>query len=313
MKVTVIKANEISDELRKIWYDIQRESDELSSPYFSHQFTSAVASVYPDSYVGVIEDENRITGFFPFHKDHHGNGGPIGRDMSDYQGVIIKKNYSWSVEELIRKCNLRTWSFDHLLISQEQFEPYHSARTESPILDLSRGFEVYKQERNDAGTQQIRQIHRRIRQLEHEIGVIQFNAHIDDISVFKQMVSWKIAQYKQTNSHNDFDDPRIGKLLERIFYIQNHDFSGLLSVLFVEDAPAAIHMGMRSDQVWHWWYPSYSVNYKKYSPGLILLLKMAEYSEPLGINMIDLGKGAFHYKKRLMNSSIPIAEGRVII
>jgi CelD/BcsL family acetyltransferase involved in cellulose biosynthesis len=49
----------------------------------------------------------------------------------------------------------------------------------------------------------------------------------------------------------------------------------------------------------------------RYSPGLILLLKMAEHAPSLGVRTIDLGKGMSLYKKRLMNASIPLAHGSV--
>ena len=85
----------------------------------------------------------------------------------------------------------------------------------------------------------------------------------------------------------------------------------MLSALYVGDRLAAAHMGMRSASVWHYWFPAYDPELSKYSPGLILLLRMAQAAPSLGLRVIDLGKGSTLYKDRLMSGEVPLAEGRV--
>src|SRR5262249_19546337 len=71
------------------------------------------------------------------------------------------------------------------------------------------------------------------------------------------------------------------------------------------------HMGMRSQSIWHYWFPAYDPRTAKYSTGLILLLKMAEHAPQIGIRIIDLGGGMGLYKARLMNASTLLASGRL--
>jgi CelD/BcsL family acetyltransferase involved in cellulose biosynthesis len=73
----------------------------------------------------------------------------------------------------------------------------------------------------------------------------------------------------------------------------------------------AAHFGMRSRNIWHYWFPAFDPAYEKFSPGITLLLKMAQAAQGLGISVIDLGKGNQAYKQRLMNRAIPLAEGFV--
>ena len=68
---------------------------------------------------------------------------------------------------------------------------------------------------------------------------------------------------------------------------------------------------MRADSLLHSWFPAYDPALGKYSPGLILLLRMAEHAQANGIRKIDLGKGINEYKQRFMNTSCQLANGSV--
>ncbi len=85
----------------------------------------------------------------------------------------------------------------------------------------------------------------------------------------------------------------------------------MLSLLYAGDQLVAGHLGMRSKRIWHYWFPAYDRRYAKYSPGLLLLLKMAQAAEDLGLEAIDIGTGLSLYKRRLMNASTAVAEGSV--
>ena len=88
-------------------------------------------------------------------------------------------------------------------------------------------------------------------------------------------------------------------------------FAGMLSLLYAGKRLVAGHFGMRGRFAWHYWFPAYDPEMAKYSPGLILLLKMAEHAPSLGVRTIDLGLGMSLYKQRLMNASVPLAGGSV--
>jgi CelD/BcsL family acetyltransferase involved in cellulose biosynthesis len=85
----------------------------------------------------------------------------------------------------------------------------------------------------------------------------------------------------------------------------------MLSLLYAGETLVAGHFGMRSSTVWHYWFPAYDRQFARFSPGLALLLKMAQHAEELGLRCIDLGTGMSLYKKRLMNASVSVAEGSI--
>src|ERR1019366_9702967 len=82
-------------------------------------------------------------------------------------------------------------------------------------------------------------------------------------------------------------------------------------LLYAGDQLMATHFGMRSQMIWHYWLPAYDRAMAKYSPGLQLILKMAEHAPSVGLRTIDLDKGRSLYKERLMNGGVVVAMGSV--
>lgn len=311
MRVSVIPSSDLSPEQIKSWSRIQQANPELASPYFCPEYTMAVAAVRDDVYVAVLEELGQTVGFFPFQRRWGRIGRPVGGPLSDYQAVIVPRAYQWSAEELIRGCGLRAWDFDHLLASQKPFEPYHRIRRGSPVLDLSAGYQEYVTKRRESRTSVFRKTGRKTRKLEREVGRLRFEVSVKDKEVLRWLLRLKSAQYTRTNLVDLFGFDWTVQLLERIHETRTQSFAGVLSALYAGDHLVAAHIGMRSCSVWHHWFPVYDTSFGQYSPGIILLLKMAESAETMGIVTIDMGKGTPEYKRRQATGSVPIAEGSV--
>jgi CelD/BcsL family acetyltransferase involved in cellulose biosynthesis len=99
--------------------------------------------------------------------------------------------------------------------------------------------------------------------------------------------------------------------LSAILKLQSPDCQATVSALYSGRELVAAHFGLRSRRTLHYWLPAYNPCFAKYSPGIILLLKLAEAASDLGIKVIDLGRGDADYKRRLMNGSVGVAEGSV--
>ena len=150
-----------------------------------------------------------------------------------------------------------------------------------------------------------------MRRVEREVGPLRFVANSTDAALLGTVLGWKSDQYRQSGKRDLFAPGWIREAVDRIFATHADGCSGMLSLLYAGDRLVAGHFGMRSRQVWHYWFPSYDPEAAKYSPGLILLLKMAEHAPAIGVQIIDLGKGISLYKERLMNASALVASGSV--
>lgn len=308
MRISLIKGSELSLPDIERWRAIQRQNCELSSPYFCPEFTQAVAAVRGDVFVGILEKDNEVVGYFPHQRRRFGIGYPVGGALSDFHGVVAIPELKWDALALLRGCKLTSWQFHHLLASQAPFFPCNVNAGESYYLDLSKGFDAYADSLKKAGSNLTDKGRRR--RLERDFK-IEFVANISDPSALQTLIQWKSTQYRSTGLSDIFARRWTVELLHRIHATQSHHFAGRLSGLYFDGEPAALHMGMISETVWNWWFPRHDQRFAKHSPGIYLCLYVAEHAPTIGIKRIDLGIGdEGTYKSRFRSSGIQLAKGR---
>ena len=310
LQIQLRRCDQLTDTEWSAWADFQERDPALESPYFRPEFTRAVAAAR-DVEVAVLESAGEAVGFFPFQRIGRNVAQPVGGRISDYQGVIGRPGLTWDAEKMLRECDLAAWHFDHVLCSQRPFCDYHHATDRSPYLDLSNGFEVYRESLRKSGADELKQALRKARKLEREVGPLSFLADVKEPELFSLLVEWKSRQYRRTHVSDVFAASWTVQVLETILRHSGPVFAGVLSVLYAADRPVAMHLGMRSRGVLHWWFPAYDPQFRTYSPGRILLAELARAAESLGIEKIDLGRGVASYKARSMSGSVQVAEGSV--
>ena len=289
----LIATHELDAGLIHAWRSIQEGEPRFESPYFCPEFTQAVGSVRGDVRVVVIENDARPVGFFPHQRAAWGRGSPVGGALSDYHGVIAAPSAEWSVVDLMRAARLALWSFDHLVDTTGRFAPCVTASAASPQIDLA-GFEPPPD------------FARKARKLAREVGELSFSLH--EPASLARMFEWKSGQYRASGLTDAFGVRWTCDLIQKVMRVENAGFAGTCSVLRAGGEVVAVHAGMRSRGVLHWWFPAYDPRYAAYSPGIILLLRIAA---ALGSGKIDLGKGDARYKRSLMTGEAPLREGCV--
>ena len=311
-RITTISARELDDTLAARWREMQRQNPELANPYFCVDYVRAVAAVRDDVRVAVIEEDDRIVGFFPYQSADGVVAKPVGGRLSDYQGIIGEPGRRWDHAAILDACKLRIWDFDHLLASQAPDKIHRRIDDASPIMDLSGGFEGYLAERKKAKAKRIDQFRRKERKFEREIGKLEVELYSRDEAAFRQVVEWKNAQCRRTGAPEFLTWGWTEAMLREIWQRDSEEFAGMLTVVRVDDEIVAAHFGMRSRDVCHWWFPTYNHRFGKYSPGGIMLLKLAEAVAAEGIGQIDLGKGDDAYKPSFANGEVALVEGSVL-
>jgi CelD/BcsL family acetyltransferase involved in cellulose biosynthesis len=271
----------------------------------------AVAHARPDVKIAVIEHGGVATGFFPFQERDREHGEPVAYGISDMQGLICSRDLKIDLRRMLADCGLRSWRFDQLIDGHGDFLRYSWVRDASPYIDISTGFERYRIARHRAGSRLIDQALRKERKLQREHGELRFEFHDTTCSAFDAMVRWKSEQRKRTHSRNVLDDAWVRDVLRRLVGFDSENFGGVLSALYVKDELAAVHFGIRTAAVLHWWFPAYNLGFDRYSPGLVLLVALIRESAARGIQRIDLGKGLERYKYSMMTGITPVAEGGV--
>jgi CelD/BcsL family acetyltransferase involved in cellulose biosynthesis len=310
VQVEVVPARELTPDQRRTWSMLQGSAPELTSPYFCPEFTTAVASIRNNVRVALLHQGGRVLGFFPFQRSMLGTGFPVGGPLSDFHGLICEPGFGPEASVILRKCRLNSWAFTHLVSWQTTFSAYYSEQAESHYIDLTDGFAGYSEALRGSGSRLLKDVRTKRRKLE-KLGEVRFVPHEADPALLELLLAWKSEQYRGSGLVDVFGFAWAVELLRVIHSTQRPDFAGMLSVLYVGDEPAAIHMGMRSRDAWNWWFPRHQERFAKYSPGILLRVAAAEYAPTLGIRRIDLGTGGEStYKPRLASGHFLLARGR---
>ncbi|MEM7426852.1 MAG: GNAT family N-acetyltransferase [Pseudomonadota bacterium] len=313
MKVTLLKPSDLGPGELEAWSELRSRDQRFDSPCFSSGFTLAVAQARDDIEVAILEADGAIRGVFPFHRVRRETAHPVGEILSEMHGIIAEPGLDWDPLALIRQCGLESWKFDHLLASQEQFQPFHRAIDDSAYMDISGGYDAYLAERRAAGSSVARNAARKARKMEREIGPLRFELHDEAAGTLLQLIALKKEQLRLQGFSDMFRQPWIGNLMEIVNRTETAGFSGLLSSLYAGDRLTAIVLNLRSGPVLASWIPSFDPAFSRYSPGLVLHLKLAEAASRQGITRIDLGRGENQMKTSLRSAGIPLALGAVEI
>lgn len=311
LRVSLLRGGELPGDVVAPWTALQESVPALDGPYFRPEYVRAVAAARADVEVAVLEDARGPAAFFPFQRARGDVGVPVGGRFSDFQAVIAPPELRWDPAALLRACRLRAFRFDHLLADQEPFGPHHWSRTTSPYVDLSGGFEAYRAGRRAAGSREVEQILYKCRKAERRLGPLRLEWHTGEAAVLDTLLRWKSAQLRATGQPDHVGRPWVRRMLEQILLARDDAFAGVLSALWLGDRLAAVHLGMRSRTVLHWWLPAYDRALGASSPGQLSFLEIARAAAERGVRRVDLGKGDEPYKARLMSGAIAIAEGAV--
>lgn len=310
MDINIIQPDQITEDQRAQWVSMMTEKQTTDSPFFHPEYVTTLGEFRKQIRVAIVKEQNQPIAFFPFEKQGT-TGRPLGIKLSDFQGIIRSPNQTIDAHELLEGCGLNNWQFDHLISSQQEFADWQMRVDDSLFMNLSDGYTAYTEQRKQAGTSQIANINRKQRKLQREMGTVKFEWHTDQQDVFETLLKWKSAQRQQTGTFDILQFDWVKQFLNHIRSNQSNGFEGVLSALYVKDQLVAAHLGIKTDTVFHHWFPVYEPALYKYSPGSILLLKTAQAAAERGIQRLDLGKGAERYKTSLGSGSIPVSEGVV--
>ncbi len=316
MKVTLVPGRELTPAHIDSWTTIQRQNDQLRSPFFCPEFAVAVAAARSDVEVAILEHDGEPCGYFPFQRNRWNIGKPVGAGLNDFQGVISRSQNAcdsesgFDLKELLHECRLLAWMFDRLVASQPMFAPHQWEIMPSPYMNVADGFEAYLAGRN-SHAKRIHNTLRKMRAVESVHGKIRLVAQETDPAVFDALRQWKSEQYRRNGVLDVFSLPWTVHLLQNLQQQRDAAFGGMLSALYFGDQLAAVHFGLRSNGVLHAWFPAYDQRLARYSPGMMLFLKLAEAAASLGIRRIDLGAGHVPFKLSLQSGFDEVASGAV--
>ena len=310
--VTVVPANSLDATLIDRWNELQRGNPALDSPFFTSSFAQTVGAERNGAEVAVVEHDNTIVGFLPYCRERRFIAAPMAGSFTDFHGLIADKATWLDMRRVLRDARLSAWHFDHLVMGNECLSRFCWAFLESPCMDVSEGFEAYRAAcRSRGGGKAISEVLRKARKLDREVAPIRFEAESTNSYVLDTLIDWKRQQLQRRRRVDCFRHSWVRPLLNRVLHTHGGNFRPMLSAMYVGDELGAINFGLRSGPVLHGWITAFNPKFQKFSPGLILVVKLAESAQALGIARIDMGRGDESFKRSFSTGATRIAEGAV--
>jgi CelD/BcsL family acetyltransferase involved in cellulose biosynthesis len=178
-------------------------------------------------------------------------------------------------------------------------------------MDVREGYDAYLQQGDRARGRRIQGLPQKRRGLERELGGLEFVFDACDPSALDSLMRWKSAQWVRTGNFDRFSSDWIRELVQVLANCKETGCRGTLSTLSAGGRLVAAHFGIRTATRLSLWFTAYDYGLKKYSPGLLLFLAIAEAAPQYGVGILDLGKGGEQYKESLASWEYPAAAGRV--
>lgn len=309
MKVSLVSPHELDAECIERWEQLRDTNSIYASPFYSPYFTKAVGKVRRDAEVAIFEMDERIVGFLPFHRVRRRIAKPIGGHLNDYHGAILEPGITLVNPDLLQAARLDAYDFDHLPIQLGEATQSADACRQSPQMDLNAGYDVCVAAKGDSWKRGWRDMSRKLRKMEREIGSIRFEYSCESIDLFDIHVEMRNSLYGRMGLRTDYCIGWQGEVLRVLRNVERPGFRSVLNVLYAGDRPVSTHYGLFSRGVLHWWFPAYDLAFQRYSPGLQLIDICARQAAIEAIRMIDFGKGDDRYKVLFADRSIPMLRG----
>ena len=307
MRFDLIHPRELGSAEIASWHAMQHSSPSLANPFLAPEFSIAAGRYRPGARVAVLSDNSGTLGYFPFEKRRFGLGVPMSGWLSACQGVIHMPGTQWTIHDLLRGCGLSAWQFDNLLVAQAPFEAHHSGIVPTPVINLTDN--DYRAKLHVRAPRMSRELDRKSRKLGREFGVLRLVCDSRDQAMLRLLMTWKSEQYRRTQHVDRFGRPWVVQFFGELFATRTDALSSELSVLYAGEHPVSIQFGLRSRGVLVGWFTGYNAQFRKYSPGMIHVMMMAEELPSRGVEVLHMGKGAARFTRALKNDDLYVAEG----
>lgn len=306
-----LSAAELTEQVINQWRELSRTDRYLHSPFFQPEYAQAVAAVRDDVEVALLYDHDQLQAVFPFQRADGGLARNVCSRLSEFHGPLTRPGFQVDIPSLLDRLGLRYWQFDHLPLPNDSLSSEIWGESDSPFIDLSDGFEAWLNTKKAQKSSSITQTLRKARKAAREIGPLRFHYDAVDPVAFELLLRWKDAQHQRTGRLRVLQYDWLKQLLQNLMEERGQRPLGLFSTLYAGDQLLAVHLGLRTEQVIHLWFPAYDPAFERYSPGLILLMELLKVAADDGVERFDLGKGRERYKASFKSGDIPLGEGAV--
>ncbi|GJL97446.1 MAG: polysaccharide biosynthesis protein CelD [Hyphobacterium sp.] len=302
-QVDAIPANELTREDRARWIAALDRAP-FTSPLLHPDFALLVARSRPDVRILITEDSSQRKAFLPIHKRPFGLARPIGSVFSDYHAMIAEPGCAVRTEDLLSGAGLRGYRhFSMVTDAANAANGFHiGIFADSALGDTA----SLLQDRKPSRAKQLRRLERK---LERDVGDVRLSFNDPDDDAFKQLLSWKSAQFAATGRHDVLNVPWARQMLDHLRYSEVGDLENRLVTLRAGQQLVSAEFGPSWNGIFHPWIAAYDADYATYSPGHLLVQRLLASLNDAGLQRYDLGPADAAYKSEFANGEVALSEG----
>ena len=255
LSVFIRKPSELTDVEREAWNAFLDADIRLASPYFALAFAECCEEVRADTRILVIRRSGQLIGFLPFHTGRFGVARPLAGPLGDVHGFIAARGEEIDLQAVVEAAGIGVFKYHSALASQTGFAKPAEMIDGSWVVDTSNGYDAWLERRREVNKKYVRNLRTRRRRLEEAEGGFEFRMDDRTDENLAQMIRWKRQQYASTGLFDTFSVDWTGRLLAAVMRRRSDRFSGVCSTLSIGGRVAAVHVGMASDRMCHYWFP----------------------------------------------------------
>jgi CelD/BcsL family acetyltransferase involved in cellulose biosynthesis len=313
LSIEVLKALDLSPADIARWVELQRGQVRLDSPFLSPHWAIEVARARTEKgsevKVAIVRGpEGEAVAVLPA-RIRQGIAMPVGAPMCDYQALISAPGVQVDPRDLLSALGVSRIDFCHMLADDETLARHGRGRADSWIVEAPDGYEAYAAERKAANSGVLKDIDKKRRKAEREVGPSRFTAMSDVRADFDQLIVWKRAQLIATGQTDIYKTEWVNTLVDALFQRHDPNFGGGLYTLHLGDQLAAVHLHLRGEHTIHGWLIAHNPELERYSPGLMLFQDILKSMDGTPYTRLDLGTGDYRFKRELSNAGQTVVFG----
>ncbi len=279
------------------WDSLLAEAHPEGNAFLSPWFARAAAQAYGRVRVCLIDRDGALDAVFPYQYETRvseifGAVLRVGEELNDHFGIIARPGFRISPNQLLRLAGINYIYFTHLHQSQEG----HGLSGEKSVgglrIELPDGGASYWTDLESIDPKFASDTLRRERQAVKAHGALRFTFEEPEKEKWlRVLLEMKNAQYERTGRGGWLSAKGRTELLQLLSSSQETNCAGVVSTLHFGNTLAAIHFGVKSRSMLHFWFPVYNPELSSVAPGRLLLRQVILQASEHGLSSIDRGVG----------------------
>lgn len=309
MDIAVVRPSDVDGSDAAAWTRLRASDPRFASPYFSLAWLTVLERAGARIQIALAREDGALRAVLAVQGPASGIARPAGGPMSDVHGLVCAPGDRGVALAMVRALGAGVFAAPNLVADQAVSFAVAGDAHGYAVMDVAEGYEAWFERRKAMRAKAFRNIRSRLNKLEREGRTLEFVFDDDDPDAFEQLIAWKRDQMRRADHPDLYAQPWAKGVLERLRAGEGESVRGVLSTMRIDGALAAAHFGMREGGVLHHWLPGFDDAYRGYSPGHVLLLRMAEAGAADGITEIHLAAGAYPYKDDFCDLAWPLVDG----